>query len=223
MNEVSIAAVTPTICRLMGIPLPEASSPPAFESLIEQAQLAGSGPVEKVLLYAPDAIGSRLIAAHRPDFKPVLQVTTLFDRLIDAGRKVAIVAVRGSSIATIFKERSLAYFSEDYDADVTARTLQLIEADKHDFILAYHQEYDDSLHATTPESERSLAAMRRHIESFITLARAFNRSSASRKRLLGFVPDHGAHVDPETGKGTHGLDIPEDMDLTHFYGIPLAH
>ncbi len=29
----------------------------------------------------------------------------------------------------------------------------------------------------------------------------------------------GAHINPSIGKGDHGLDIPEDMDIFHCYGI----
>ena len=30
-----------------------------------------------------------------------------------------------------------------------------------------------------------------------------------------FAPDHGAHVDPE-GRGDHGVDIPEDLEVFHY-------
>ena len=36
------------------------------------------------------------------------------------------------------------------------------------------------------------------------------------------APDHGAHVDADTGKGDHGLDIPEDMQVSHWYRIEAA-
>ncbi|MDI6739578.1 MAG: hypothetical protein QME74_04355 [Candidatus Edwardsbacteria bacterium] len=35
--------------------------------------------------------------------------------------------------------------------------------------------------------------------------------------MLIFAPDHGAHLDPATGKGVHGDDIPEDMLVTRFF------
>jgi len=41
--------------------------------------------------------------------------------------------------------------------------------------------------------------------------------------VLVFAPDHGAHIDPSSGKGDHGLDIPEDMELFHCYGIHTAN
>jgi len=151
--------------------------------------------------------------------RPVLQCQTLFDRLVEAGKRVAIVAVQNSSIDLIFRNRPLDYFSEAYDSEVTARTLQLLEADGHDFVLAYHQEYDDALHRTTPRAPEAIEAMQRHVASFVQLARAVEECWSAYDRMLGFVPDHGGHVDPDTGKGTHGVDIPEDMDVQHFYGV----
>ncbi len=47
--------------------------------------------------------------------KPVLQCDTLFDALVRAGKKVAIIAVADSSMERIFRERDLDYFAEPYD------------------------------------------------------------------------------------------------------------
>jgi hypothetical protein len=151
--------------------------------------------------------------------KPILTCETLFDRLLGAGKRVAIVAVRDSSIDRLFRERAIDYFSEEYDPDVTERTLQLIAANEHELLLAYHQEYDDTLHRTTPRHPDAIEAMQRHVASFVRLAEAVEVAWGSRNRLLGFVPDHGGHIDPVTGTGTHGIDTPEDMDVQHFYGV----
>jgi predicted AlkP superfamily pyrophosphatase or phosphodiesterase len=155
--------------------------------------------------------------------KPVLQCKTLFDRLLGAGKKVAIVAVRDSSIDRLFRDRTLDYFSESYDPEVTQTTLRLLQADCHDFVLAYHQEYDDTLHRTTPQSTEAIAAMQRHVAAFLQLSHAVARSWKTRHRMVGFVPDHGGHIDPATGRGTHGTDTPEDMDVQHFYGVLRGH
>ncbi|MBN1436516.1 MAG: alkaline phosphatase family protein [Sedimentisphaerales bacterium] len=151
--------------------------------------------------------------------RPVLKCATLFDAMILAGKKVAIVAVKNSSIDLIFRERQMDYFSEDYDQQVTDRTIQLLEMDQHDVIVAYHQEYDDALHKTAPDSAPAIAAFENHINSFTKLAGVFNRSWSKYNRMLAFAPDHGAHFDSETQKGTHGLDISEDMEISHFYAI----
>jgi hypothetical protein len=38
-------------------------------------------------------------------------------------------------------------------------------------------------------------------------------------RAIVFAPDHGAHIDPESGKATHGNNIPQDMHIQHYFGI----
>jgi len=151
--------------------------------------------------------------------KPVLTCDTIFDALGRAGKCAAIVAVEDSSIDRIFRERPIDYFSEKYDEQVTQRVITLLEANKHDFILAYHQEFDDALHVTTPESPQALRAMRNHIKSFDVLAIACQEHWRDTNRLIVFAPDHGAHIDPATGKGTHSENIAEDMEVTHFFGF----
>jgi hypothetical protein len=150
--------------------------------------------------------------------KPVLSCDTLFDALLRAGKRPAIAAVRDSSCDVIFRNRAMDYFPEEYDRQVTDRTVDLLRADTHDLILAYHQEYDDSLHATTIESEQSMAAAQHHVASFIRLCEVFNQRWSHYDRLVIFAPDHGGHDETVTGHGTHGDDIPEDMLVTHFLG-----
>ena len=93
----------------------------------------------------------------RKSERPTLTCDTLFDALSRAGRRVAIVAVENSSIDLIFRSRRIDYFTETYDEEVVERTLNLVAADQHDFILAYQQEYDDKMHATVPRSQRPCA------------------------------------------------------------------
>jgi len=132
---------------------------------------------------------------------------------------VAIIAVRDSSIDRIIRERQVDYFSEEYDPEVTECALELLEADNHDFLLVYHQEYDDTMHRSGPREEAAIEAFRNHTKSFVRLAESSNRFWNAYDRLIGFIPDHGAHVDAETGKGAHGSDVAEDMDVQHFYGV----
>jgi hypothetical protein len=151
--------------------------------------------------------------------KPVLTCDTLFDALIRAGKRPAIVAVANSSIDLIFRDRQMDYFSERYDPEVTQRTVELLRAGEHDFILSYHQEYDDALHATSPKSESSMRAAGNHVSAFAALAETARSAWAEHDHAVVFAPDHGAHVDIETGAGTHGQDIPEDMHVRHCYGF----
>ncbi len=259
----SIDSITPTICSLMGLEPPAISRAEPIMAVLKAAEeVLGEEPVEKMLVYAPDAIGEGLFRDYRRLFgpvigeapiqvgmrsmspsvtpvcfasmftgappeahrimkyeKPVLRCDTIFDALIRAGRKVAIVAVKDSSIDLIFRGRAIDHHTEPYDPEVTRRVLRLLEEDNHDLILAYHQEYDDAMHASTPRSPEALEAFKRHLGSFITLADAFNYRHEDSNRAVAFLPDHGTHVDPETGRGSHGTDSPEDMEVRHFWGI----
>ena len=149
--------------------------------------------------------------------KPVLDCKTVFDALPAHGLRTAIVAVKDSSIDLIFRGRQADYFPEPHDSDATARALALIQAGAHDFILVYHQEYDDILHASDPWNAEAQAALRRHTGSLLRLTEAFDAKWAGLPRAVLCAPDHGAHTDPTTGKGTHGDNSPADMDVAHFW------
>lgn len=151
--------------------------------------------------------------------KPVLRCDTIFDALLRAGKRVAIVAVDGSSIAKIFLERELDYYIEKDDAMVNEKTLEIIDDGLHDFILVYNQDYDDNIHALTPRAPEAIDAMRTHIRDFKRLAERFLERHREEARLVVFSPDHGVHLDEETGRGSHGLDTPEDMEVRSFWGI----
>ena len=151
--------------------------------------------------------------------RPVLACDTLFDALSRAGRRVAIVAVRDSSIDLIFRNRSVDYFSEEYDSEVSTRALSLIAADAHEVVVVYHQEYDDELHRTQPFSPGAIRAMQNHVASVEMLAKAVRSSWSKHASAMVVAPDHGAHVDPDTGRGDHGLDIEEDVSVSHWYGV----
>lgn len=149
--------------------------------------------------------------------RPVLACDTVFDALVRAGKRAAIVAVEGSSIDLIFRERPLDYDSPRYDPLVTARTLELLAADQHDLIVAYHQEYDDLLHRTGPFSALAARAAEHHVATFELLAETA-AATWGREYLLAFCPDHGGHETP-AGKGDHGEDRPEDMRVAHFFAM----
>ena len=258
----SLDSVTPTVCTLMGIDPPTGSSAPSIKEIIEAAK---GRKMEKVLLFAPDAIGEWLFQKHRDEFaevikeapiqipirsmipsytpvcygsmftgmkpeehginkymKPVLTVETLFDAAEKAGKKVALVAVKDCSVDLIFRERKIDYYTEEYDPEVIQRALDLLEDSDYDLIVAYNQEYDDLMHGSTPTDPEAIEAFRRHLKAFKTLADAFNKRYQDVNRVIAFLPDHGTHVDPESGKGSHGTDSPEDMEVRHFWGVHVS-
>jgi hypothetical protein len=127
--------------------------------------------------------------------------------------------VKNSSIDLVFRNRLIDYYTEEYDPQVEVRVLKILEEGDYDFILAYHQEYDDLMHASTPRDPKVLDAFRKHLASFETLTSAFNKRFASSNRVVAFTPDHGTHIDPTTGKGAHGTDSSDDVDVRHFWGV----
>lgn len=115
----------------------------------------------------------------------MLGCDTIFDAFARAELSVAIVAADGSSIALIFRNRTVDYFIEGYDEAVAEAAGQLIDADEHDLILAYQKEYDDRMHATVPRSEEALREMRKHVRVFhelATVARARGRRARTPSR-----------------------------------------
>jgi hypothetical protein len=149
--------------------------------------------------------------------RPVLTCPTIFDAASSAGKRVAIVAVTGSSIDRMYKDREVDYYSEPYDPEVVDRTTELISEDRADFIVSYVQAYDDRMHKTTPSDPAAISAMRSNIEAFERLVGVVRQGWSGYSRLIAFTPDHGVHLNPETGHGTHGSDMPEDLEVVHFY------
>lgn len=263
----AITAITPTVCTLLGIEPPSLSDCQPIPEVLEASQAElGTRPVQRALLFCPDAIGAWLPEKYPSMFnevanqaplrvrlrsvippktpvcwasvftgalpeahgirpvspRPTFHGDTLFDAMLRAGKKVAIVAVTDSSMDRVFRGRDVDYFAERYDTEVTDRVLNLLDAGPHEVIVAYQQEYDDVMHQTTPESGEALRAVEHHVEAFRVVADAFSKRWRTCDRAVMWLTDHGTHVDPATGRGTHGDDIPEDMAVEHFFGFQPA-
>ena len=154
--------------------------------------------------------------------RPVLACDTIFDALLRAGKRPAIVAVDNCSMADIFRQREMDYCIEASDAAVADRAIELLAADTHDVLAVYYCGFDKSCHQTGPRSAESLAKFRDALATFHRLASAADQHWSAHDRLVAFCPDHGAHHDTENIRRAHGLDIPEDMDLNHYFGIAAA-
>lgn len=150
--------------------------------------------------------------------KPVLTIDTLFDALVRSGKRAAIVAVQESSMSKIFAGRDIDYYILPNDDAVSDKALELIQRNEHDFLSVYNQEYDSRMHKIDPESQYALEAMNNHITTFSRLSEAVERCWAGHDTLIGFAPDHGNHRCAE-GNGEHGENIPEDLNIMHFYGV----
>lgn len=150
--------------------------------------------------------------------KPVIRIDTVFDSLLRAGKKPAIVSTAGDSLSMIFLEREMDYYIYPTVEEVHAKAMELVAEDKYDFILVYNASYDSTMHRNAPEGEASLAALKDNMKKFDELAEAVKSHWTSHNTLIGFAPDHGCH-EIDGGLGSHGLDMPEDLNILHFYGV----
>ena len=150
--------------------------------------------------------------------KPVLTVNTIFDTFIKAGKKCAIVSTAGDSISCIFLERNMDYFIYETPEEVNEKALSLIEEDNYDLIVIYNGNYDGTMHKFGPESEESISALKHNLAFYKELVDKIKSEWKNHDVLYGFLPDHGCH-EIDGGCGSHGLDMEEDMNIIHFYGI----
>ncbi len=150
--------------------------------------------------------------------KPVVKTDSLFDTFHRAGKRVAIVSVPEASMSKIFLEREIDYYIEPSDLAATEKAIELISADKYDFIACYNADYDSKMHQYGTESPEALAEMRSEIDSFARLYDTAKKAWAGKNAFIAWATDHGMHDLPD-GRGTHGEYIPEDMNVTHFYTV----
>lgn len=153
--------------------------------------------------------------------KKLITIETLFDVLPEAGKKTALITRTDSSMSKIFLNRPIDYDPKDSDAEALADGLEALKSKKYDFIEVYQMDYDDSIHETEPESKRSLEAMKRHIRDFARIVDCMSKVWNDQDVLFLFAPDHGIHK-TIFGNGDHYCDMPEDMNMFHFYGFKPA-
>lgn len=150
--------------------------------------------------------------------KPTLQLDSVFDTLIRAGKKCAIVTVRNQSMHKLFLGRDMDYYPCANDAEVIRVALDVIRQDKHDLICVYNQEYDDVMHRSHPNSLWSRRALKHYCASFEQLAQCAETNWTSHNTALLCATDHGTHREWYL-LGNHGKDIPKDRNILHFWGM----
>ena len=150
--------------------------------------------------------------------RPVIKIDTIFDRLLAAGKRVALITYGKCSIARIFLERELDYyhFDEGSIEAVNAKAAEVIIRDEHDFIVIYNGNYDTAMHKNGPESPRALSELRVNDHAFTVLSNLVKTHLKKHNVLLGFAMDHGCH-EIDDNCGSHGLDMPEDINIVHLY------
>ena len=108
------------------------------------------------------------------------------------------------------------YFIYDTREEVNAKAAELIMSDKYDFIAVYNGNYDGTMHKTGTESIEALSELHTNSRAFGTFAEMIKSHWQSHNTLLGFAMDHGCH-DIDSGCGSHGLDMDEDINIVHLY------
>ena len=148
--------------------------------------------------------------------KPVIKIDTIFDALIRCGKKPVIVAQTNCSMANIYLERDMDYFIYPTVDEVNAKAAELILEDKYDFIAVYNGNYDSRMHKCGPESIEALAELHANSHTFATFCSMIENNWKHHNTLVGFAMDHGCH-EIDGGCGSHGLDMDEDLNITHLY------
>ncbi len=148
--------------------------------------------------------------------KPVIAIDTIFDAMIRAGKKCAIVSTANDSMSKIFLERQMDYYIYDTVEEVNAKAAKLITEDKHDLICVYNRNFDCRMHKYGPESIEALSELKSNSHEFAMFASLIKDCWKQHNTLVGFAMDHGCH-EIDGGCGSHGLDMPEDINIVHLY------
>ena len=260
LNSYSLDSIAAALAFAMDIDAPSFAAPPN-PALVQLARPVSSAPVDRILMYNPDAVAMWLYQKY-PDFylpvqrhtqltlplcsvmpsvtpvcfgtmytgaqpevhgirayeKPVITIDTLFDRLIRSGKRPVICCTDGDSLSRIFLKRDMEYYFYPTIKEVNEKALELIRGNAHDFIVVYNGDYDATMHRWSPEGVSSLEALRSDMSSFDVLVTEARTSWKNYRSLIGFAPDHGCH-EIDGGLGSHGLSMPEDLNILHLYGI----
>lgn len=150
--------------------------------------------------------------------KPVVAIDTIFDAMIRAGKKVALITYGKCSLSRIFLDRNIDYFhfEEGGISAVNAKSMEIILRDEHDFIVIYNWNYDSFMHKYGSESTEALAELRINCHIFSCLTEIVKNNWKHHNTLLGFAMDHGCH-EIDGNCGSHGLDMIEDINIVHLY------
>lgn len=148
--------------------------------------------------------------------KPVISIDTIFDVLIRAGKKAVIIGDAQSSLCNIYLNRDMDYYPCEKVEDVNAKAAEIILKDEHDFVVVYNKNYDSIMHKYGPESLEALTELRCNVETLAMFDSMIAEHWKHHRTLLGFAMDHGAH-EIDGGCGSHGLDMPEDLNIVHLY------
>ena len=151
--------------------------------------------------------------------KPVLKCQTVFDRLIAAGKKAAIVSTEGDSISLIFLERQMDYFIYKTVKECNNKAAELIKKDEYDLIVLYNTDYDYWMHRCSPTGPFAKNALKKNVAEYLSLKNLLQSEWKNKHHTaLAFAPDHGCHRWMGI-LGTHGINESCDMNTVHFWSF----
>lgn len=151
--------------------------------------------------------------------KPILKCQTIFDKLPESNKKLAIVSTKGDSISLIFLNRKVDYFIYKSVKECNEKAKQLIKEDKYDVIILYNKNYDYWMHRSSPEGFVALSALKHNFKTYLELNDLLKKEWAGKhKTALAFAPDHGCHRFFGV-LGTHGIEKPCDMNIVHLWNL----
>ena len=149
--------------------------------------------------------------------RPQLTCSTLFDVLIEAGKRPAILSYKGDTFDHIFAGREMDYYFIHNSSELEEKAMELIDSDQYDVISIHPCAYDSTAHAYGPEAKESLNVMSREAGIFQRIAERMEQYRGKHRTLLTYSPDHGQHQ-TLGGTGEHGSKMIEDMNIVHFFG-----
>ena len=109
------------------------------------------------------------------------------------------------------------YFIYETVEQVNAKAAELILKDAYDFYVVYNGDYDSYMHDDNPEGLRPLGALRANSSAYAMFCQLIANHWQQHNTLAAFAMDHGCHHKITKPGGTHNKDIPEDMEIVHFY------
>jgi len=261
LNAFSLTGIAASLCEALDIKPPREANPSLSQLTELVKRSTGSGHVDRIFMYNPDAIAMWIYQKYTAFFddvwkhaqlalplrtvmpsvtpvcfgtmytgaypevhgiqkyeKPIIRIDTIFDALVRADKRAVILGDPRCSMSNIFLERDIDYFPIDGIDAINEKAMELIEEDQYDFMVVYNGNYDSTMHKTGPESVASLEALRDNVRAFDAFATAIRARWAHHDTLLAFAMDHGCH-EIDDGCGSHGLDMPEDLNIMHLYGV----
>ncbi|MGI5887887.1 MAG: alkaline phosphatase family protein [Oscillospiraceae bacterium] len=150
--------------------------------------------------------------------KPVLRIPTVFDDIVNAGLRAAIVSTENDSISRLFLERKIDYFIYPHKEQCNLKAEELIRAGIYDLIVVYNGDYDHWMHRTSPEGKKAINALKENVETYIKLRDACRGIQGPRRTAIAFAPDHGCHRFLGFF-GLHGSKKACDMEICHIWSF----